>query len=107
MSDTNDTEARAELDELRRRLADQPNALALAAQLNERATDLPLDLRTLHLVRAAALAASGAPPIAWRVNLELMDGEVTPDDLEAVLAAVAPIIGTARYLEAVTHIVAD
>jgi len=100
--------ARADLDAIREQLAGLPNALGLAAQLNEGALERSgLDLRTLHLVRAAALAASGAPPMAWRVNMELMDGHVSADDLEGVLAAIAPIIGTARYLDAVTAILDD
>jgi hypothetical protein len=109
MSDPSSEEsARAELDAIRARLADLPNALALAAQLNEGAVERSaLDLRTFHLVRAAALAASGSPTIAWEVNVELMEDHVTVEEIEGVLAAIAPIIGTSRYLEAVRNIVAD
>jgi hypothetical protein len=53
------------------------------------------------------MAAVGMPKIGWEVNLELMDAEVSADEVDAVLAAIAPIIGTARYLEAVTTLVAD
>ena len=53
------------------------------------------------------MAAAGMPKMGWEVNLELMDGDVSVDDIDAVLAAIAPIIGTARYLDAVTTLVAD
>jgi alkylhydroperoxidase/carboxymuconolactone decarboxylase family protein YurZ len=100
---------RAEIEEVPARLAVRSDALGLAARLNEHVADAAsaLDLRTLHLVRVAAMAAVGMPKIGWEVNLELMDAEVSADEVDAVLAAIAPIIGTARYLEAVTTLVAD
>jgi len=64
-------------------------------------------VRTVHLVRVAAMAATGMPAMGWEVNIELMEGEVSADDVDAVLAAIAPIIGTARYLDAVTTLTAD
>jgi len=45
--------------------------------------------------------------MGWEVNLELMEDEVGVDDIEAVLAVIAPIIGTSRYLQAVTTLVTD
>ncbi len=102
---TDDTSDREELDEMRARLADLPNALGLAAQMSEGLVERSgLDLRTLHLVRIAALAATGAPAVSWQVNLELMDEHVSVDDIDGVLTAIAPIIGTSRYLEAVSTI---
>lgn len=100
---------RADIEQIRERLANLPNALGVAAQLNSRVLDeaAALELRTLHLVRVAAMAACGMPKLGWDVNLELMDGEVTVDDIEAVLVAIAPIIGTARYLDAVSTLLAD
>ncbi len=104
-----DAAERADIEEIRSRLANLPNALGVAAQLNSHVLEesAALDLRTLHLVRVAAMAACGMPKMGWEVNLELMDGEVSVDDIEAVLAAIAPIIGTARYLDAVSTLVAD
>jgi alkylhydroperoxidase/carboxymuconolactone decarboxylase family protein YurZ len=110
VSDTPEDEADqlAQIDEIRARLADLPNAMATAAKLNEGIAEASgLDLRTLFLVRIAAMAATGMPKIGWEVNLELMDGEVTADELEGVLIAVAPIIGTSKYLEAVSVLLAD
>lgn len=104
-----ETEERAEIEEIRSRLASLPNALGLAARLNSGVLDdaAGLDMRTLHLVRVAAMAAVGMPKLGWDVNIELMEGEVSADELEATLAAIAPIIGTARYLEAVGTLLED
>lgn len=99
---TDDATDREDLDEMRARLADLPNALGLAAQMSEGLVERSgLDLRTLHLVRIAALAATGAPALSWQVNLELMSDHVSVDEVDGVLTVIAPIIGTSRYLEAV------
>jgi hypothetical protein len=106
MADDAEQSAREELDSIRERIAELPSAISLAAQLSEGALERSgLELRVFHLVRAAALAASGAPGSAWEVNLELMDDHVSADEVTGMLAAIAPIIGTARYLSAVEAIV--
>lgn len=107
--DHTEAEDRAEIEEIRSRLADLPNALGLAARLNGGVVEdaAALDVRTLHLVRVAAMAAVGMPKLGWEVNIELMQDEVSADEVDATLAAIAPIIGTARYLEAVGTLVAD
>ena len=60
-----------------------------------------LDPETLMLVRIAALAAVDAPPVSYLLNLAAA-GEVglDADQVRGVLAAVAPIIGTARVASA-------
>ncbi len=60
-----------------------------------------LDTETLMLVRIAALAAVDAPPVSYLLNLAAA-GEVGLDaeQIRGVLAAVAPIIGTARVASA-------
>ncbi len=102
-------EERAAIDSIVARIAGLPNALGVAAKLNAHVIEdgAALDMRTLHLVRVAAMAASGMPQSGWQVNLELMEGDVTVDDIDAVLAVIAPIIGTARYLDAVSVLTAD
>jgi hypothetical protein len=61
-----------------------------------------LDLRTLNLVRIAALAATGAGPIAWATNLGVAaESGVELDDVQSVLVAITPVIGTARTVSAV------
>lgn len=104
-----DAEERAEIEDIRARIGNLPNALGLAARLNSGVLEdsAALDVRTVHLVRVAAMAATGMPRMGWEVNIELMEDEVSADEVDAVLAAIAPIIGTSRYLEAVTTLTAD
>jgi 4-carboxymuconolactone decarboxylase len=65
-----------------------------------------LDPNTLALVRIAALAAVDAPPVSYVLNLEVA-GEVGVDaeQVRGVLAAIAPIVGTARVAAATGNIV--
>ena len=65
-----------------------------------------LDAETLMLVRIAALAAVDAPPISYVLNLEAAAASgVDPEQVRAVLAAIAPIVGTARIASATATIV--
>ena len=65
-----------------------------------------LDAETLMLVRIAALAAVDAPPISYALNLEAAsDLEIDADQVRGVLAAIAPIVGTARVASATGNIV--
>jgi 4-carboxymuconolactone decarboxylase len=60
-----------------------------------------LDPRTLMLVRIAALVAVDAPPLSYLSNLGIAsDLGVTSEQVEGVLTAVAPIVGTARVVAA-------
>ncbi len=65
-----------------------------------------LDPEALMLVRLAALVAVDAPPSSYLLNLEAA-GEVGLDaeSVRGVLAAVAPIVGTARVASATGKIV--
>jgi 4-carboxymuconolactone decarboxylase len=64
-----------------------------------------LDARTFALVKIAALIALDAPPAsyAWQVANALSDG-ATPDDILAVLRAVAPQVGGPRVVAAAPEI---
>jgi alkylhydroperoxidase/carboxymuconolactone decarboxylase family protein YurZ len=65
-----------------------------------------LDARSLMLVRLAALVAVDAPPVSYLLNLGAAAGlDVSADDIRGVLAAVAPIVGTARVASATGKIV--
>ena len=65
-----------------------------------------LDDKTLMLVRIAALAAVGAAPVSYLLNLEAAgDAGLDPDEVRGVLAAIAPIVGTARIASATGNIV--
>ncbi len=58
-----------------------------------------LDAQSLMLVRMAALVAVDAPPVSYMLNLQ-MAGEVDVDAeaVEGMLAAIAPIVGSAGSL---------
>ena len=65
-----------------------------------------LDAETLMLARIAALIAVDAPPVSYALNLEAVgDLEIDPAQVQGVLAAVAPIVGTARIASATGKIV--
>ena len=58
-----------------------------------------LDAETLMLVRIAALVAVDAPPASYLLNIEAADKlELDAENVRDVLAAVAPIVGTARVV---------
>lgn len=63
-----------------------------------------LDEETLMLVRIGALVAVDAPAASYLLNVGAA-GEigVTTEQVEGVLAAVAPIVGAPRVASAVTH----
>ncbi len=57
--------------------------------------------RELMLARIAALVAVDAPPASYLANAGLVaDSGVTRDDVQGVLIAIAPVIGTARVVSA-------
>lgn len=58
------------------------------------------------LVRIAALAAIDAPPASYLLNLgAASEFDIGEDDVRGVLAAIAPIVGTARIASATGNIV--
>jgi alkylhydroperoxidase/carboxymuconolactone decarboxylase family protein YurZ len=63
-----------------------------------------LDAETLMLVRLAALVAVDAPAASYMLNLGAA-GQlgIETEQVEGVLAAVAPIVGAPRVGSAVTH----
>jgi 4-carboxymuconolactone decarboxylase len=65
-----------------------------------------LDAETLMLVRIAALVAVDAPPVSYAMNLEAArELDIDAEQVQGVLAAVAPIVGTARVASATGNIV--
>jgi alkylhydroperoxidase/carboxymuconolactone decarboxylase family protein YurZ len=57
--------------------------------------------RELMLARLAALIAVDAPPASYLANAEAAaDSGVTADDVQGVMIAVAPVVGTARVVSA-------
>ena len=65
-----------------------------------------LDTESLMLVRLAALVAVDASPVSYLLNLEAAgDAGVDAEQIRGVLAAIAPIVGTARIASATVNIV--
>ena len=61
-----------------------------------------LDNQSLMLVRIAALVAVDAPAASYLMNLGAAgESGVDADQVQGVLAAVAPIVGTTRVVSAV------
>ena len=78
----------------------------LASMTADSVTASSLDAQALMLVRIAALAAVDAPPISYMLNLEAAaESGVDADQIRGVLAAIAPIVGTARVVSAAGSIV--
>jgi hypothetical protein len=64
-----------------------------------------LDGRELMLARLAALVAVDAPPASYLLNAgTASDVGITMDDVQGVLIAVAPIVGTTRVVAAAGNI---
>ena len=60
-----------------------------------------LDAETFMLVRIAALASTGAPPESYLLNLEVAaDLGLTVEQVQGVLIAIAPVVGSARVANA-------
>ena len=65
-----------------------------------------LDKETLMLVRIAALVAVDAPPASYLLNIGAAgDVGIDADQVQGVIAAVAPIVGTARIASAAGNMV--
>ena len=65
-----------------------------------------LDPQTLMLVRIAALVAVDAPPASYLLNLKAAgELDVDAEQVRGVLAAIAPIVGTAKVASATGKIV--
>ena len=64
-----------------------------------------LELRELMVARIAALAAVNAPAISYLANAgAAVDSGITLEDVQGILVAVAPIIGTPHVVSAAANI---
>ncbi len=64
-----------------------------------------LDPQTLMLVRVAALVAMDAPPLSYLRNLTVAGAiGISAEDVQGVLTAVAPIVGTTRIVASASKI---
>ncbi len=65
-----------------------------------------LSPRDYVLARLAALIAVDAPPVSYIANAAaITDAGLTIEDVQGVMIAVAPVVGTARVMAAGGHIV--
>lgn len=84
---------------------DTPVLNLLAKMTEDSAEYCELDPRSFMMARIAALIAVDAPPISYLTNLgAAKDLDITIEDLQGLLAAVAPIVGTARVASAAGNI---
>lgn len=86
-------------------MADQASdspILDLLASMNRAGIEAStLDAQSLMLVRLAALVAIDAPPVSYMLNVEMAsDVNVDGEQIEGMLAAIAPIVGSARVASA-------
>ncbi len=87
-------------------MADDTPVLDLLAGMTAESMEVSsLDDERLMLVRIAALIAIDAPPASYLLNLSAAgDAGVDEEELRGVIAAVAPIVGTARVAAAIGNI---
>ena len=64
-----------------------------------------LDAEAVLLVRFAALVALDAPPVSYLLHLSAAgEANISPEKVEDVLLALAPLVGSARIASAGTKI---
>ena len=86
--------------------SDAPVLDLLASMTADSIAASSLDVQTLALVRIAALAAVDAPPVSYLLNLAAAsEVGIDAEQVRGVLAAIAPIVGTARVASATGKIV--
>lgn len=64
-----------------------------------------MDEHTLILTRIAALVAMDAPAISYLAHIDpAIETDLTVEQVQDVLIAIAPVVGTARVMSAAGHI---
>ena len=83
-------------------MTDETPVLDLLTKMTEDSIEASgLDERTMALVRIGALVAVDAPPASYLLNLgAASEVGVDEEQVQGVLAAVAPIVGTPRVAAA-------
>ncbi|MFD5798689.1 carboxymuconolactone decarboxylase family protein [Streptomyces diastatochromogenes] len=85
--------------------SDAPVLDTLAAMTIDSIERCGMDERTLILTRIAALVAMDAPAISYLAHVDpAVKAELTVEQLQDVLVAIAPVVGTARVMSAAGHI---
>ena len=87
-------------------LTETPVLDLLASMTADSVEASSLDPDKVMLVRIAALVAMDAPPVSYLYNLGAANElDIGADEVRGVLAAIAPIVGTARVASATSKIV--
>ena len=85
--------------------SDTPVLDTIAAMTAESMARCNIDANSLLAARIAALAAVGAPPASYLMHIgAAADAGVTIEQVQGILVAVAPIIGTPRTMVAAANI---
>jgi 4-carboxymuconolactone decarboxylase len=86
-------------------MAEKPVLDLLARMTADSLEVSSLDPESIMLVRIAALISVDAPPASYLLNLGMASEiDIGAEQVRAVLAAVAPIVGTARVASAARNI---
>ena len=86
-------------------MADKPVLDLLARMTADSFEVSSLEPESIMLVRIAALISVDAPPASYLLNLGMASEiDIDAEQVRAVLAAVAPIVGTARVASAAGNI---
>ena len=86
-------------------VVDRPVFDLLASMTADSLEASDLDPESLMLVRIAALVAVDAPPASYLLNLGVAsEMGIGVEDVQDVLMAIAPIVGTARVASATGNI---
>jgi hypothetical protein len=85
--------------------SDAPVSDTLLAMTITSLENSDLGPRELMIARIAALVAVDAPAASYALNaVPAADSGITLDDVEGILVAVAPIVGTSRVVSATANI---
>lgn len=86
-------------------MADRPVLDLLARMTADSLEVSSLDPESIMLVRIAALISVDAPPASYLLNLGVASEiDIDAEQVQGILAAVAPIVGTARVAAASINI---
>ncbi|MET8583459.1 carboxymuconolactone decarboxylase [Streptomyces collinus] len=85
--------------------SEAPVLETLAAMTMDSIERCGMDAPTLILTRIAALAAMDAPAISYLAHVDpAIKANLSLEQVQDVLVAIAPVVGTARVMAAAAHI---
>ncbi|AOP44987.1 carboxymuconolactone decarboxylase family protein [Streptomyces lydicus] len=85
--------------------SDAPVLDTIAAMTIDSIERCGMDDHTLILTRIAALVAMDAPAVSYLAHVDpAMKASMTIEQVQDVLVAIAPVVGTARVMSAAGHI---